>query len=76
MLARKFIDMTEADKIGLVNKVVPQTEHMNEIMKFAGKIASKCQLAVRAISEAVKEGVNVPIEDGLALKRRQLGNLV
>lgn len=45
-------------------------------MKFTGKIAFKSQLAVRAIIEAVKEGMNVPFEDGLALKTRKLGNLV
>ncbi len=76
MLTGKFIDMTEAEKIGLVNRVVPQAEIMNEAMKLAAKIASKGQVAVRAIIEAVKDGLLMSMKDGLAMERRLLGDLV
>jgi len=56
MLTGKFIGMAEADKIGLVNAVVPDGELMNEAIKLASRIATKGQLAVRSIVEAVIEG--------------------
>jgi len=75
MLTGKFLDMSEAEKIGLVNKVVPDADLMTEAIKMASRIASKGQVAVRAIVEAVIEGVKMPLEDGLKLERQLLGKL-
>lgn len=75
MLTGKFIPMAEAERIGLVNRVVPKDELMNDTLKFAGSIAKKGQLAVRAIVEAVMEGVKLPIEEGLKLESRCFGRI-
>ena len=75
MLTGKFIDMKEAERIGLVNRVVPNAEVLGEAMKLAKSISSKGQVAVRAIVEAVMEGVNLPLDDGLALESRLFGRL-
>jgi enoyl-CoA hydratase len=75
MLTGKFIDMKEAERIGLVNRVVPNAEVLDEAMKLAKSISSKGQVAVRAIVEAVMEGVNLPLDDGLALESRLFGRL-
>lgn len=75
MLTGKFVDMREAERIGLVNRVVPNAEVLDEAMKLAKSISSKGQVAVRAIVEAVMEGVKLPLDDGLALESRLFGRL-
>lgn len=75
MLTAKFIDMKEAERVGLVNRVVPHAEVLPEAKKLARSIASKGQLAVRAIVEAVMEGARLPIREGLALESELFGKL-
>ena len=75
MLTGKFIDMKEAERIGLVNRVVPNDNVLDEAMKLAKSISSKGQVAVRAIVEAVMEGVKLPLDDGLALESMLFGRL-
>ncbi|MBN2283871.1 MAG: enoyl-CoA hydratase/isomerase family protein [Deltaproteobacteria bacterium] len=75
MLTGAFIGMAEAEKIGLVNAVVPDASLLEEAGKLAGKIASKGQLAVRAIVTAVVEGLKMPLAEGLKMERTLLGRL-
>lgn len=76
MLTGKFIDMKEAEKIGLVNiVVVPNEEVLAKAVSLAKKIVTKGQVAVRAIVEAVIEGVKLPFDDGLKLESRLFGRL-
>jgi len=75
MLTAKFIDMKEAERVGLVNRVVPHADVLPEAKKLARSIASKGQLAVRAIVEAVMEGARLPIREGLALESELFGKL-
>lgn len=48
----KHIDAFEAEKIGMVNKVVPHSSLMEEVMGLAGEIASKSPLAIGMGREA------------------------
>lgn len=75
MLTGKFIAMPEAEKIGLVNSVVPHDKLMEETLKLAKQIAWKGQLAVRAIVEAVMVGGRLGMEEGLKLESRLFGKL-
>lgn len=75
MLTAKFVDMKEAERIGLVNRVVPDADLLSEATKLARSIASKGQLAVRTIVEAVMEGVKLPLEEGLRLESTLFGRL-
>jgi enoyl-CoA hydratase/carnithine racemase len=64
----KTIDAQEAYRIGLVNKVVPQAELMNEARKLAESICKAAPLAVRAVKEAMVRGLSMSLEDGLQLE--------
>ncbi len=64
----KFISAEEADKIGLVNKVVEPEKLMNEAMEMASLIASKPPLAVRAAKEAIDRGLNMTLLEGLEVE--------
>lgn len=75
MLTGKFIPPAEAEKIGLVNAVVPHDKLIDEAMKLAKQIAYKGQCAVRAIVEAVMVGGRLSLEEGLRLESHLFGKL-
>lgn len=68
-----MIDAGGAEKIGLVNKVVPAEELMNEAMNMAKNIASKGQIAVRFAKSAINRGYETDIETGMAIERDLFG---
>jgi enoyl-CoA hydratase len=64
LLSAELITAQRAAEIGLVNKVVPQAELMNECRKLAKTIMGKGPLAVKYTIEAVNEGLEMELEDG------------
>jgi enoyl-CoA hydratase len=64
LLSAELITAQRAAEIGLVNRVVPQAELMNECRKLAKTILSKGPLAVKYTIEAVNEGLEMELEDG------------
>jgi enoyl-CoA hydratase len=59
------IDAATAQRIGLVNKVVPQAELLAECEKTAKAIASKAPIAIRYCIEAVNNGLDMSLEGGM-----------
>jgi enoyl-CoA hydratase/carnithine racemase len=47
LLTGDFIDAERAERIGLVNKVVPEDKLMDEVMNLATKLASKSPIALQ-----------------------------
>ncbi|MTI67707.1 MAG: short-chain-enoyl-CoA hydratase [Firmicutes bacterium] len=68
-----MIDSNEAEKIGLVNKVVKKEDLMDEAMNLAKKIASKGQIAIRYSKCAINRGFETDIDTGMALERDLFG---
>lgn len=68
-----IINAQEAEKIGLVNKVVPQEELLDIAIEMAKKIASKGQIAVRYSKAAINRGIETDIETGMAIERDLFG---
>lgn len=64
ILTGDMIDANEALRLGLVNKVYPQTELLNKAIDLAEKIASKGQQAIRLAIKAVKVVDQVSLRDG------------
>jgi enoyl-CoA hydratase len=50
----------EAERIGLVNRVVPAAELMAEARRLAGQLAKSAPIAMRYIINAVNKGVEMP----------------
>jgi enoyl-CoA hydratase/carnithine racemase len=69
ILLGKNIDARQADKWGLVNKVVPIENIAVECTKLAGKLIEKSSIALRAAKSAIRTGGNVGIEDGLKIEQ-------
>ncbi len=64
-----IITAAEAEKIGLVNKVVTPEELMNEAMALAEKICGNAQKAVAFSKAAINRGAETDIETGMAMER-------
>jgi enoyl-CoA hydratase len=73
ILGGRPIDAARAEQIGLVNMVVPQTELMTTCEKMAKGIAKQGPLAVKYCLEAVDRGLNMSLDDGLALEADLFG---
>jgi enoyl-CoA hydratase len=69
------VSAAEAERIGLVNRVVPAEELMNAAMEMAKKIASRGPVAVRCAIEAVMSGSEMPVEEGQFLEATLFGLL-
>ena len=58
------IDAKEAERIGLVNKVVPPDELGSTVMWTAGTIATKAPVAVRLAKKIVSKAMEISMEEG------------
>ncbi|MBP1757847.1 MAG: enoyl-CoA hydratase/isomerase family protein [Firmicutes bacterium] len=61
ILTAKPIDAQKALDIGLVNRVVPKDQLMEEVIKLAKQIAGQPQIAVRAAKQSVRRGLQADI---------------
>ena len=73
ILTGKQIDARDAERIGLVNMVVPRTELMAKSTELAQTIVRKSQLAVRMALKAVHVTQEVNLTDGLQLEASLFG---
>jgi enoyl-CoA hydratase len=64
----EFIDAQEALKYGLVNKVVPSDQLMDETMKMAKKIAERSPLAIKLSRIAIDQGMSASFEEILEIE--------
>ena len=69
------VNAADAEKIGLVNKVVPADQLMSTAEEMARKIASRGPVAVRCALEAVMSGSEMPFEEGQFLEATLFGLL-
>ena len=64
ILTADMIDAGEAYRIGLVNKVYPQSELQSKAFEMASKIASKGQQAIRFALKSIKVVDEVSLQQG------------
>ncbi len=69
------VDAAEAERIGLVNKVVALEQLMPAAEEMARKIMTRGPLAVRAALEAVQSGSEMPQTEGQVLEATLFGLL-
>ena len=58
-----IIDAAEAERIGLVTKVVPAEELLPEAMAMAGKIAANPPIAMRYMKEGLRKSVHADMDE-------------
>ena len=69
-LTGRMMDADEAERSGLVSRVVPAKDLMAEVTKTAQKIAEKSPLAVMAVKEAVNRSYETTLREGVLFERR------
>jgi enoyl-CoA hydratase len=69
-LTGRLIDAQEAERIGLVSRVVPAAELVAEALKVAGRIASFPPGAVMMAKESIRSADETPLAEGLRFERR------
>jgi len=70
VLTGRMIDAVEAERAGLVSRVVPLAELIDEAVKVADKIASLSRPAVLLAKEAVNAAFETSLSQGIHFERR------
>ena len=75
ILSGEMIDAQEAYRIGLVNKVVPAADLLPESEKVLRGILAMAPLAIRLCIEAIDQGLEMTLDEGLLLEANHFGLL-
>jgi enoyl-CoA hydratase len=70
VLTGRMMDVAEAERSGLVSRVVPAASLMEEAMKVAETIASMSLPSVLSAKEAINRSFEAPLDEGLRFERR------
>ena len=70
ILTGRQMDAQEAERAGLVSRVIPADEFHDESLEIAQTIASKSLIATMAAKEAVHTALETPLSQGLVAERR------
>ncbi|MEN8893026.1 enoyl-CoA hydratase [Planktotalea arctica] len=74
-LTGRFMDAEEAERSGLVSRVVPAKKLKDEAMSAAQKIAEKSVLTSMAVKEAVNRSYETTLSEGILFERRLFHSL-
>ncbi len=69
-LTGRFMDAAEAERCGLVSRVVPVKSLMEEAMKSAAKIVEKSAITAMVVKECVNRSEESTLQEGLLFERR------
>jgi len=69
-LTGRMMDASEAERAGLVSRVVPAAELVDEAIKVAGKIASLSRPVVLMAKESVNRAYETTLSEGVLFERR------
>jgi enoyl-CoA hydratase len=72
----RVIDAREAERIGLVNEVVPTGTSLERAMALAERIAALPQPAIHTDKEAVARGFGRPLDEGLRIEAECFNRLL
>jgi enoyl-CoA hydratase len=70
ILTGDMLNADDAERLGLVNRVVPGELCLEEAKNIARKIATKPPLAIKAAKEAVLKSANSALDEGLEFERK------
>ena len=69
-LTGRFMEAEEAERCGLVSRVVPVKKLLSEAMAAATKIAEKSQITTVAVKEMINRSYETTLNEGLLFERR------
>jgi enoyl-CoA hydratase len=69
-LTGRFMDAAEAERAGLVSRIVPAAQLRDEAMKAAARIAEKSAVIAMTVKESVNRALETTLREGLLFERR------
>jgi enoyl-CoA hydratase len=75
VLTGRMMDAVEAERAGIVSRIVPVEKLVDEAMEVARKIADMAPLAVLANKEMVNAALETPLAQGILFERRLFHSL-
>ncbi len=75
VLNNRSLSAAEAERFGLVNRVVPTERCLDEALALAAEVAARAPLAVLAAKQAVNNAFELSLSDGLADERERFYQL-
>jgi cyclohexa-1,5-dienecarbonyl-CoA hydratase len=70
LLTGSVIDAREAERLGMVNKVVPVEGFEEEVSRFLGKLTTLSAVVLRLTKRATLQGLTLGFEEALALSEQ------
>ena len=70
VLNNRALSAEEAFRFGLVNKIAPVAEYLDEAINLAKELANRAPVAIRLAKEAVNNSFETPLSDGISAERR------
>jgi enoyl-CoA hydratase len=74
-LTGRFMDAAEAERCGLVSRVVPARDLLKEARATAARIAEKSQVTVMAVKDTVNRSFETSLSEGILYERRMFQSL-
>ena len=75
MLGGREVSAADASRLGLINRIVDRANLLTEAKSLAQDIAGLAPLAIRACLESVRAGLELPLDEGLAVESRLFAEL-
>lgn len=75
VLTGRMMDAAEAERAGLVSRIVPADRLVEEALAAAAKIGTLSAVSVLMAKEAVNQSFEVPLAEGLRFERRMFQSL-
>ena len=75
ILTGRFMDADEAERSGLVSRIVPAAKLIPEVMATARRIAEKSAISVKAAKETVNRAYETTMREGILFERRVFHSL-
>ncbi len=69
-LTGRFMDSAEAERCGLVSRVVPAKSLIEEVMKSAQKIVEKSAISAMVVKECINRAEETSLAEGMLFERR------
>lgn len=76
ILTGRTFDAAEAASLGLINRVVPGADLLDEALALANLLATKPPLTLAAALSAIHRGMDAAIDDGLAIEEAAFARIV
>ncbi|MGL4323812.1 MAG: enoyl-CoA hydratase [Beijerinckiaceae bacterium] len=74
-LTGRMMDAAEAERAGLVSRVVPLADLMGEVMKAADSIAAKSQVITAMTKDSVNRSFEMTLHEGIKNERRLFSSM-